>query len=103
MDLARIIEMYLMFALSIVVGVVAVWALIDCLRHQAPRFTQEGKRTKGWWLALTGGATIISVLTVLSGPASSGGFLQLISACVACVYLADVKPAVSGQGGTWYN
>lgn len=92
-----------MYALSIVVGVVAVWALIDCLRHQASRFTQEGKRTKGWWMALTGGATIISVLMVLSGPASSGGFLQLIAACVACVYLADVKPAVSGQSGNWYN
>ncbi|MCZ4151915.1 hypothetical protein BZG21_46895, partial [Escherichia coli] len=31
------------------------------------------------------------------------GFLQLIGACIACVYLADVKPAVSGKGGGWYN
>ncbi|HAY43400.1 MAG TPA: DUF2516 domain-containing protein [Micrococcaceae bacterium] len=103
MGLALLIEAYLMYALSIVVGIIAIWALADCVRHQAARYTQEGKRTKGWWMALTGGATIISVLTVISGPASSGGFLQLISACVACVYLADVKPAVSGQSGNWYN
>lgn len=100
MRLAVVIEHYLMIALSIVIVVLAVWALVDCLRHGADRFVQEGKKTKGFWTAMTVASAAVALLGMVSG--SSIGFLQLIGASIACVYLADVKPAVSGKGG-WYN
>lgn len=103
MDLAMLIENYLMYALSIVVVCLAVWAFVDCVRRPAQRFAEEGKRTKGWWTALTGGGTAIALISAIPNGGGGGGFLQLIAACVVCVYLADVKPAVSGKGGNWYN
>lgn len=101
MYMAYLIEHYMMIALSIVIIALAVWALIDCLRHGADRFAQEGKRTKGFWTGLTAASAAVSLLGIFSQ--GGIGFLQLIGACIACVYLADVKPAVSGKGGGWYN
>ncbi|WP_159609123.1 DUF2516 family protein [Glutamicibacter sp. JC586] len=101
MHVALLIERYLMLALSVIILVLALWALIDCLRQGATRFAQEGKRTKGFWIGLTVASAVVSLLGVVSN--GGIGFLQLIGACIACVYLADVKPAVSGKGGGWYN
>ncbi|WP_313814816.1 DUF2516 family protein [Glutamicibacter sp.] len=99
MKMAQMIEYYMLFALGLAIVALAVWALIDCLRHPADRFIQEGKRTKGFWTGLTVASTAVALLSMLS---ISGGILQLIAACIVCVYLADVKPAVSGKGG-WYG
>ena len=105
-DLARFIwwpyaiEALLFFLLGLVILVLAVWALVDCLRHKESRFTQEGKRTKGFWTGLTAASVAVAVLSTLFG--SSLGLFQLLAACIACVYLADVKPAVSGKGGWYY-
>ena len=49
---------------------------------------------------MTAAATLVCVLSVLGG--GGGGIFQLVGACIACVYLADVKPAVSGKGGYSY-
>ena len=95
------IESYLLRALGIVILALAIWALIDCLSHTPQRYAQEGKRTKGFWTALTAGSAVVAALSVLTS--GSGGIFQLIAACVACVYLADVRPAVKGSGGNWYN
>ena len=35
MHVARLIEYYMMIALSVVIVALAVWALVDCLRHGA--------------------------------------------------------------------
>lgn len=104
MELAKTVEFFLMYALSVVIAILAIWALIDAVRHPADRFVAEGKRTKGFWMALTGASAFIALLSVIPGAAAfSGAFLQLIAACICCVYLADVRPAVSGRGGNWYN
>lgn len=104
MQLAFTIEFFLMYALSVVIAVLAIWALIDAVRHPADRYFSEGKRTKGFWMAMTGASAFIAVLSALpNASALSGGFLQLIAACICCVYLADVRPALSGRGGNWYN
>ncbi|GAB3620958.1 DUF2516 family protein [Glutamicibacter sp. PS] len=102
MQWAITIEHFLYYGLSLVILGLAVWALLDALRHGAQRYLEEGKRTKGWWLGLTGASTFVALLSAL--PSMIGGplFLQLIAACIACVYLADVRPAVSGKSGNWY-
>lgn len=99
MSLALTFEHYLLLALAIVALGLAVWALVDCLIRPAQRFEQEGKRTKGFWLALTAAATFATVLSLYS----AGGIFQLIGACIAAVYLADVRPALSGRGGQYNN
>lgn len=98
MGFAFLFEDYLFRALSLVAAVIAVVALVDAIRRPAVNFVREGKRTKPFWMALTAAATLVCGLTALSGN-GSGGIFQLVAACIACVYLADVKPAVSGKGG----
>ena len=64
------------------------------------------KRTKTFWLALTGGALAVGLLSLLGG--GSGGLLGplglfgLAAVVAASVYLADVRPAVkdAGRGGS---
>lgn len=72
-----------------------VWALADCLIRKVAAFPAVEKLTKPAWVAMLalGGllGTIISPLA--TGP------ISLISAVIACVYLADVRPAVREVSG----
>jgi hypothetical protein len=100
--LVLLIQQYLYLALGFVALGIEVWALTDCVRRPGTAFEAAFKRTKGFWLALTAGAVVVGLLSTLS---SRGGFnlFQLVAIIAACVYLADVKPAVSqtsGRGGS---
>lgn len=99
--MAMLFEMFLFQALSIVALVLAAWAFVDSLRHPANNYVREGKRTKGFWMAMAGGSAVVCLLSFIGG--GSGGILQLIAACIAGVYLADVRPNVSGKGTGYYN
>lgn len=101
MALVFAIQTYLYLALGIVALGIEVWALSDCVRRPGTAFEAAFKRTKGFWLALTGGAVVVGLLSVL-GRGSGFNLFQLVAIIAACVYLADVKPAVSqtsGRGG----
>ncbi|WP_247827961.1 DUF2516 family protein [Arthrobacter antioxidans] len=101
MALVIAIQTYLYLALGIVALGIEVWALSDCVRRPGTAFEAAFKRTKGFWLALTGGAVVVGLLSVLGG-GSGFNLFQLVAIIAACVYLADVKPAVSqtsGRGG----
>ena len=82
-----------------------LWAVVDCARHRANAFEATGKRTKTFWLALTGVAALIGVISFFG---SGGGFFGtlglfgLAAVVAASVYLADVRPAVTdaGRGGS---
>lgn len=96
-ELARYIDS----GLSLLALALAAWAFVDCLTKAPIQFQRAAKRTKGFWLALTGGAALFSLLGVLGA-----GFLlfALLSATVAGVYLADVRPAVGLESkgpGAW--
>lgn len=89
--------------LQTVVGVAVfammVWALVDCARTRADAFPAAGKRTKQFWLLLTGGATLIGFI-FLTHPFN---IFNLVAVVAAGVYHADVKPAVKavlGRGGS---
>jgi hypothetical protein len=100
------VETGLYLALALVALGIEVWAFFDCLRHKPSAFEAVSKRTKTFWLALTGGALAIGLLSVLGG--GGGGLLGplglfgLAAVTAASVYLADVRPAVkdAGRGGT---
>ena len=99
------VERTIFLILALVAVGLELWALVDCARHRANAFEATGKRTKGFWLALTGGAALIGVISLLSS--SSGlfgtlGLFGLAAVVAASVYLADVRPAVkdAGRGGS---
>jgi len=96
MNLLVSLQSYIVLGLSAVALGVEVWALIDCLRRRPDAFVAAGKRTKQFWMLVTG-------LAVLLGFVALGGvgFLAIIAIVAAGVYLADVKPAldqVMGRG-----
>ncbi|MDN6170391.1 MAG: DUF2516 family protein [Micrococcaceae bacterium] len=81
METALLFEIYLFKALSLVALVLGLWAFIDALRHPAQNYERENKRTKGFWMGMTGVAAVVCVFSFL-GPGGAG-FLQLISACIS--------------------
>jgi hypothetical protein len=94
-------QVLLFLVLALVLFGVEVWALIDCARRPAGAFLAAGKRTKRFWLLLTGAAAAVGFIAI-PPPLGLGlftGFLQFVAVVPAGVYLADVRPAVSGYGG----
>ncbi|HEX6500345.1 MAG TPA: DUF2516 family protein [Micromonosporaceae bacterium] len=77
--------------------VIEVYAFVNCLTQRADAFPAIGTLPKGAWLAITGGATLLTLLFVF--PTS---LLGLIGLAAAAVYLLDVRPAlrdaVDGHG-----
>ncbi|MCC3276482.1 MULTISPECIES: DUF2516 family protein [unclassified Arthrobacter] len=95
------IQYYLYLALGVVALAIELWALLDCVRRKPADFERAYKRTKGFWLGLTGGASAVGVLAV-AVPSLSLLLFQLAAVIAASVYLADVKPAIGssrGRGG----
>ncbi|AMB39428.1 MULTISPECIES: DUF2516 family protein [Paenarthrobacter] len=89
------------FILGLVALALEVWAFVDCLRHRPTLFVAASKRTKTFWTALTGIAFAIGALSLLGGGGGLGLF-GIAAVTAACVYLADVRPAVreAGSGGS---
>jgi Protein of unknown function (DUF2516) len=83
--------------LELVCLVVAVWALIDCAIRATAAFPAAGKLTKPAWLAITGVAAVMQLLT----PALS--IFGIVAIVASIVYLVDVRPAVKEiqGGGRW--
>jgi hypothetical protein len=73
----------------------AAWALIDCLIRKAAAFPAVDKLTKPAWVAILLVSGIFGTLLV---PIPTGP-ISLISAVIAAVYLADVRPAVREVSG----
>ncbi|WP_426998248.1 DUF2516 family protein [Pseudarthrobacter sp. N5] len=102
------VETGVYFVLGLVALALEAWAFFDCLRHRANAFEATGKRTKTFWLALTGGGFAIGALAVWGSLGGSGGLFGplglfgLAAVVAASVYLADVRPAVkdAGRGGS---
>ena len=100
------VETGIYFLLALVALALEVWAFFDCLRHKANAFEAVSKRTKTFWLALTGGA-MPWACSPCSGrrrrwPPGPAGTFGLAAVTAASVYLADVRPAVkdAGRGGS---
>lgn len=92
------VQGYIVLALSLAALGVEVYALVDCLRRRPDAFTAAGKRSKGFWMAVTGVAVLLGVVAL-----GGLGLLAIVAIVAAGVYLADVKPAldqVMGRGGS---
>lgn len=89
-------------AVVLVLGVAALaceaFAFVDALRHPGGAYVAAGKRTRNFWLLITGVATLLGIVSVFN-PLNLFGLLAFVG---AAVYLADVRPAlrqVRGLGG----
>ncbi|MFW0108802.1 DUF2516 family protein [Rothia sp. P6271] len=82
---------------ALVVAGLSLWALLDAVRATDYAYQSAFKRTKTFWVALTGGSVLASALALLT--LSQGGvpnlFFQLFAAIAAGVFLADVRPVVT--------
>ena len=96
------IQIATFYVTGLICAAVAVWAFVDCLIRKAPMFEARSKRTKGFWLGITGAAAFVTVLGVVL-PQGSGfifgfggyGLFNIAAVTAAGVYLADVRPAVA--------
>ncbi|MFP5365890.1 MAG: DUF2516 family protein, partial [Actinomycetes bacterium] len=59
----RPVEQAVFLILALVALGLELWAVVDCARHRANAFEATGKRTKTFWLALTGGAALVGALS----------------------------------------
>ncbi len=97
MSIISTLQGWIVLLLSLAALGVEIYALVDCARRRSDAFTAAGKRTKGFWLAVTMVATLLGFVSV----GGLGGILAIVAVIAAGVYLADVKPAldqVMGKG-----
>jgi len=91
------LQSWIVLALSVVALGVEAYAVVDCVRRRPDAFVAAGKRTKQFWLLVTGVAVLFGFVAL-----GGVGFLAIVAVIAAGVYLADVKPAldqVMGRGG----
>ena len=77
----------------VIYGLLALrtWALIDCMTRKVAAFPAVDKLTKPAWVAMLAIGDLLGWWLSLAQPV---GIFTLITACLASVYLADVRPAV---------
>ncbi|CAN5498456.1 hypothetical protein BH23ACT6_BH23ACT6_14950 [soil metagenome] len=83
------------FVLGILAAGLQAWALIDAAITRPDAFVAAGKRTKGFWIAVTGVAAAIGFVFL----ASPFNIFSLLAIIAAAVYLTDVRPAVKSLRG----
>lgn len=96
-DLIVLVTYYVGLALALVVAALSIFALIEAARASSYAYQSAFKRTKGFWVGVTGASVAFSVLMVWQSMAVGGGsvFMRLIVATAVGVFLADVRPAVA--------
>src|SRR5690349_2694486 len=91
------LQVWLTAAIAFLAFAVQVYALVDALRQRTDAFTAAGKLTKPLWLTILGVATTIGLIFLLR--LEPFNVFDLIAFVAACVYLADVRPAVRAVSG----
>ena len=95
-DYAHPIVGWFQLGVYVIVLAVELFAFVNCATQRADAFAAVGSVSKGGWLALTGGALVLSLLFVFVS------LFGMIAVAAALVYLLDVRPAlrdaVDGHG-----
>jgi uncharacterized membrane protein len=81
-----------------------LFAFIDALRHPEGAYVAASKRTRTFWLIVTGVALLLGVVTLFNVISIIG----IVAFVAAAVYLVDVRPALrqvrglgSGSSRPW--
>lgn len=89
------VQSLLATVIGVAVFAMMVWALIDCVRTREDAFPAAGKRTKSFWLVLTGVAAAVGFIFMFS----PFNIFNIAAIVAAGIYHADVKPAVKSVRG----
>lgn len=89
---------YVMLVLTLAALALEVFAFVHALRTRPDAFVAAGKRTKQFWMAVTGVAILLGFVSL-----GGLGFLAIVGVVAAGVYLADVRPAVETVQGRGNN
>ena len=94
MDVVGELYLWTYYVLYWGLAALRIWALVDCVTRRSAAFPAVDKLTKPTWIA------ILAVAGVIGQFASLPEYpLSLVSAVIAAVYLADVRPAVREISG----
>ena len=84
--------------LSVAAAATCVWAFVQVVATAPNAYKFHDKRTKGFWMGLTGGSALFSVLmlwlVLRGGMMSSMLLFELIAITIAMVFLTNVHPSV---------
>lgn len=89
---------YVMLVLTLAALALEVFAFVHALKTRPDAFVAAGKRTKQFWMAVTGVAILLGFVSL-----GGLGFLAIVGVVAAGVYLADVRPAVETVQGRGNN
>ncbi len=97
MSFAFVIETYANLGILLIAGILTFVALLHCAFQRQDAFPMLGALSKGAWLAILGGCTLLTMLSLagMLGGGGGGGFFfifSLIGIIAGCVYLLDVRP-----------
>lgn len=95
MDVIGTAQGTIALGLSLAIFAMQVFAFADALRHRPESYVAAGKRTKTFWLAITGVAVLLGFLS-LGNPLNLFALIGIIG---AGIYLADVRPALKSVSG----
>ncbi|WP_296665232.1 DUF2516 family protein [Demequina sp.] len=96
------LQSMVVFAISAVALIGAIWGLIDAARRSPSAFTAAGKWSKTIWMVILGVATLIAFVSLpwpLGGGGGIAGILGIASVVAVIVYFVDVRPKLGGFGG----
>lgn len=79
----------ILWAINLATLIASAWAFISCVRARPDAFPAIGRRSKGLWLALTGGATVVALAGF-----SAMSILGIAAIVVSAVYLLDIRPRI---------
>ena len=89
---------YVMLVLTLAALALEVFAFVHALKTRPDAFVAAGKRTKQFWMAVTGVAILLGFVSL-----GGLGLLAILGVVAAGVYLADVRPAVETVQGRGNN
>lgn len=91
------LQIVIFLAIAFVAFGLEAWAFIDALIRPPAAFVANGKRTKNFWVLVTGVAAAFGFIALPPMSAINPlGFLTIIAVVASIVYLVDVRPAVKG-------
>ena len=71
----------------------SVFAFVEAVRAAPQAYISTGRRTKGFWVGITGACLAYAAMAILS-PGFNSLLIQLVAAVAVGVFLADVRPIV---------
>ena len=90
---------WILVGLSVVLG---AFAFLDAVSRRADVFPAADKRTKGLWVAITGGSALVFLFGALQpfGPFGPPDLFWIAAVIGSLVYVVDVRPTLKEiQGG----